>query len=450
MNVRALTYHIKPGVIQMGGVRMGRINTQDIYEQLREIKVIDTHEHLWDEEWRLEHPGDWTGLFYHYGITALRMAGMKDEEGKELFSEGASHKNKWDIFNKYFKYAGNSAYIKAVELTIKGIYGIDEITNDSMYELTAKIKKAVKKGFYRTVINEKCGIDYCMVNSFDCDNDGNTYPARLWGDTDIMRPDIYADVFIYPTNYRLIQRITGKDCSNFSGWLEAVNLYFHMNAAKCCSIKIGMAYHGDLKFDASVTKANAEQYYNKLLRNDTLNTCSIKPLVDYMFKFIIVKAKEYKLPLKFHTGLLSGANVINAGIRDNVKDLVDLAVAHPQCNFIAMHIAYPFQDELVMAVRQVTNLYADMAWSWLVDIKSASMFLEQMLTAAPVTKIMGFGGDYSMAENVYGHLEIARKEIARVLCSMENNGYIDNREAVRLGKYVLRESARKLYSGENC
>ena len=64
---------------------------ETILERLHDIRAIDTHEHLWDESYRLEHPGDWTLLFYHYGITALQMAGMSAAETDELYAEATPH-----------------------------------------------------------------------------------------------------------------------------------------------------------------------------------------------------------------------------------------------------------------------------------------------------------------------------------------------------------------------
>lgn len=422
------------------------MNADYFYERLKDVKVIDTHEHLWDESWRLENPGDWTGLFYHYGITALKTAGMTAVEADELYSAETSHERKWQIFSRYFGYAKNAAYIKAALIAIRDIYGVDRVDGDSMQELTAKIRSAVHQGFNRRILKDMAGIDYCMVNCLDHDEAGERFPLRTWGDLELMKPDLFADNMINPSCRGLMERETNTDCSTLDGWLKAINAYFDRYAQLCCSVKIGLGYAGYLGFDPSVTGGTAGRYYNDLVNGVISRYDEIRPLVDYLFFYILGKAVEYKLPLKFHTGLYSGADHVNFdAVEGNVRHLAKLATAHPECRFIAMHIAYPFQDEMVMAVRQVSNLYADMSWAWIVDTEAAGVFLKQVLTAAPVTKVMGFGGDYALAENVYGHLEIARRAIAGVLKDMTCSGYFDAEEALEAGRFILKGSAERLY-----
>lgn len=417
-----------------------------IYNKLLEVKVINTHEHLWDESWRLKNKGDWTSLFYHYGVTALKMAGMSDRESEELYSQDSDHKRKWEIFSKYSYLSKNSAYIKAPIIAIKDIYGISSIDIDSMEELTYRIEKMVQPGFYRKILREKAGIDYSMINCFDSDKNDNRYPVRFWGDVEIMKPDLYADIFIYPSSVYLIENETCVDCSTLNGWQKAIDVYFEKYAKHCCSIKIALGYLGSLDFNPSVSFKAAEKYFNQYLHNQIKNYTEIRPLVDYLFFYILDKAKDYKLPLKFHTGIYSGANYVNFdAIRNNVRDISNIAISHPECKFIAMHIAYPYQNELVMSIRQISNFYADMSWSWIVDTAASCNFLKKALTAVPVTKITGFGGDYSIPENTYGHLQIARKAMAAALSDLVEDGYFSVDEAIYVGEYLLRGSALKVY-----
>jgi len=410
-------------------------------DYINSIKVIDTHEHLWDESYRLKNPGDWAALFWHYGSVSLEVSGMSDSESAELFSPNTLHDAKWSIFSKYFPLAKNTAYIKAALISIKEIYGIDEITSESMLALSAKIKEAVKPGFHRAILRDKAGIDYCMNNSFDRDEHGARYPARLWGDTELIRPDLYVDYMMYPQK-DLLARETGVDCSDLSGFEKAIDVYFEKNAHKCCSMKLGVAYFGDLNFQPDVPRRLAEELYKSYSGEQPPR--EFRPLADYLFFKIVQKSAEYHLSLKFHTGLYCNGVDFDA-MRNNVRDLAVLAGRHPECNFIAMHIAYPHSDELIVAARQVRNFYADMTWAWIFDPEGAADFLKRAIVAAPINKIMGFGGDYSLVENVCGHLVLARRGISKVLSELMDDGYLDLDEACGIGRALLRESAEKLY-----
>jgi len=421
------------------------MSTRDtIHDRLCEIKVIDTHEHLWDESYRLEHPGDWTGLFFQYGITALQMAGMTLSETDELYAETTPYARKWAIFSRYFPLARNTAYLRSVLIAIRDLYGIEQITSETMQELSTRIKSAVKPGFQRWVLAEKAGIDYALVNCFDRDAAGDRYPARTWGDTALLHPVLYADELIHPAGYALLSRLTGVDTASFDGWLAAIDAYFAQVAEQCLAVKIALGYGRELYFDAGVSRAEAERLYIRH-RATPLSYAAARPMGDYIFHHVLRRAADYRLPLQFHTGIYSGANYMNAyRLRDNVRDLALLAIAHPECRFIVMHIAYPFQNELVLAARQITNLYAEMSWAWIVDPDASAHFLAQMLEAAPLNKLLGFGGDYALVENAYGHLQLARQAVAHVLASMVAERGWDLDQACEAGWYLLHGAAARL------
>jgi uncharacterized protein len=283
-----------------------------------------------------------------------------------------------------------------------------------------------------------------MVNCFDCTPAGDRYPARLWGDTELLRPDLFVDSLISPTGYDLMARLTGVDASDLAGWQKTVDAYFEANARRCCMVKVALAYGRPLRFAPDVSSEQAAKLYAGH-RAGVLPASDIRPLEDYLFHHILARAADYSLPLKFHTGLYSGADYLNDyALRDNVRDLAQLAIAHPECRFVVMHIAYPFQDELVMAARQVSNLYAEMSWAWVVDPAAAARFMRQMLEAAPLNKLLGFGGDYSLVENTYGHLQIARQGMAAVLADLVSERGWSLDEACEAGYYALAGAAEHL------
>jgi len=415
--------------------------------RLAEIRVIDTHEHLWDESYRLAHPGDWTLPFFHYGITALQVAGMTPAESETLYASDTPHEDKWAIFSRYYPAARNTAYLRCARIALRDLYGIEAVTRESMEELTRRIRAAVRPGFYRHVLRERAGIDCAWVNAFDRDEEGNRYPVRDWGDTSLLHPALFANDLIHPTGYGLMARATGREAETLADWLAAIDAYFARYAPGCAAVKVALAYRRPLAYSPDVPRAQAEALYVEH-RERPLAGEAARPLEDYILHHVLRRAADYALPVQFHTGLYSGANHLNAyALRDNVRDLAALAVAHPECRIIAMHIAYPFQDELVMAARQVPNLFAEMSWAWVVDPVAAARFMAQMLVAAPMTKLLGFGGDYAFVENTYGHLAVARQGMARALATLVEDWGWDLEEAVEAGWYALRGSAEALAGG---
>jgi hypothetical protein len=63
----------------------------------------------------------------------------------------------------------------------------------------------------------------------------------------------------------------------------------------------------------------------------------------------------------------------------------------------------------------------------------------------PNTKIFGFGGDYTMVEKVYGHLKLARQNVAMVLAEKIREGAYTRGEASMVALRLMRENANRFY-----
>ena len=64
---------------------------------------------------------------------------------------------------------------------------------------------------------------------------------------------------------------------------------------------------------------------------------------------------------------------------------------------------------------------------------------------APNAKIFGFGGDYSIVEEVYGHLQIAREDIAAVLAGKVRGGGWTRADASLVARRLMRDNAAEFY-----
>jgi hypothetical protein len=71
--------------------------------------------------------------------------------------------------------------------------------------------------------------------------------------------------------------------------------------------------------------------------------------------------------------------------------------------------------------------------------------LDQWLDAVPANKIFAFGGDFQVVEQVYGHLELARANVAEVLADKVARGRMNAREAIRVARMLFRDNPRAWY-----
>ncbi len=140
-------------------------NNEDLIEKkVFETPFIDTHEHLIDESERLDclEPiipcDDWTLLLNHYFSFDLISAGMSKEQIDNLFSKQVMPINKWRIVKEYWPYLINTTSGIVFRNTIKTLYGIDEISEDTILELQNRYKQTRKKGFYKYIIQDIANI----------------------------------------------------------------------------------------------------------------------------------------------------------------------------------------------------------------------------------------------------------------------------------------------------
>ena len=72
--------------------------------------------------------------------------------------------------------------------------------------------------------------------------------------------------------------------------------------------------------------------------------------------------------------------------------------------------------------------------------------MDQVIDTVPVNKILGFGGDYGVpSQTVYGHLVMARDNIAGVLANRIANKKLTETQAIRIAQKWLYDNPVELY-----
>ena len=72
---------------------------QSLIEEMSEMDIIDTHEHLPNESERVRQPVDFATLFSHYCKADLVSAGMTEADYARFTSAGLSPTEKWELFS---------------------------------------------------------------------------------------------------------------------------------------------------------------------------------------------------------------------------------------------------------------------------------------------------------------------------------------------------------------
>ena len=179
-------------------------------------------------------------------------------------------------------------------------------------------------------------------------------------------------------------------------------------------IKSAHAYSRSLAFQ-KVDRATAERLFNQVLTHEqhTLSNHEAIPLQDFLMFELLARAESVGLAMVFHTGYQAGN--FNRIANANPLLLQNLLEEFPRAKIDLFHAGMPYVREIGVLGRYFPGVHLNLAWTHIINPAQARSALSEWLDAVPNTKIFGFGGDYAIVEKVYGHLKIARQNIAMVL-----------------------------------
>ena len=429
----------------------------DIMNAVYGVKVVDTHEHLMRESDRLKMQADPLHVFLpHYLSSDLISSGMTLDELNSIRSVKTPLEERWQVFLPYWQKVENTGYAQAIKIAVKDLYGIDGFDSAAWKPLKEAMEKRQQAGFYRWVLRTKGGIEVSINDSLF------TIDVESELQVPVMRFDNYATPLSRDDLATLSAR-TGIPIHSLDDLLEALESEFAGIAKQIVGVKIGLAYQRTLNFE-KVTYAEAEDVFNRIYRTRSFRRKEVMPypawpigtyspegmsfdeaktLQDFVVHRIIQLAERYALPVQIHTGMQEGnENIVS---NSNPTLLTDLIREYKNVKFDLFHAGYPYARELAVLAKNFPNVYPDLCWVHILSPTAAKAILSEWLDLVPSNKILGFGGDYRFVEGVYGHVVLARRNVAAVLQEKVASSEVELRQVPQLASRVLRENARELY-----
>jgi hypothetical protein len=420
---------------------------QEMKAQVDQIRVVDTHEHIDPERMRLEQELDVFYLFSQYASSDAVSAGFPLRDLEAVRDTGRSLAERWALFSPFWARARNTGYGQALRIAIRDLFEIDELSDSTYERISERLAQSNRPGWLKYVLKERSGIDTAIQDVDHLDVDRELFvPVQGSFDQFTMacsRKDLWD-----------LEELTGLSIHSLEDMLHGVDATFEQSvAAGIVGIKNALAYQRSLSF-VKVTRHEAEAAFNRIrCRLDPSQVMSygpggvsweaMRPFQDYLVHYIVRRAADLGLPVQIHTGLQSGNG--NCIANANPVLLTDLFSEYPEGRFVIFHGGYPYCSEAATLAKNFPNVYLDMSWLHVISPSVSRRMLHEWLETVPASKLFGFGGDYRFVEGTYGHLQIARCDIARVLAEKIEEEYLTPREAVTLARLMLRENAIELY-----
>jgi len=268
-----------------------------IAEKVFNTSMVDTHEHLPDEKARLgkhvligDKSNDWTFLFSHYLDSDLLSAGMADEDYKRFFSSGLDPLEKWKILEPVWQRVKHTGYAQAVKITIKELYGIEELSERSVVQLQKAYQSMLAPGFYKKILREKAGIESCQVNA---------YPILKSEMPDFLMTDFWADLLITYVGNNEYAKAAKIEPKSLDDWYSVIKWWFEKYGRYVVAIKISLAYSRGIDF-LRTSVEDAEPVFNKVIQGEAVTKEERKKLEDHLFWYVVGQATKKDLPVKLH------------------------------------------------------------------------------------------------------------------------------------------------------
>ena len=439
------------GIEPIDGV-VKRVNSlvEELREEIDQIPIVDTHEHILPREEALKMQVDLFALLEQSYLNAdLVSAGMAVGAWER---EGFDPREGWERIKPFISKVRNTAYYQALLHAFRDLYGFTdmEINEQNWRELSDKISYAAKReDWYRYVLKERANIDVALLDS----PLSNPFEAER----EFFVPVLSADPLLYGYNRiviwkRPVTRVFVKsgreelesqyevEIRAFDDYLSLIDLALGKAVeGGAVALKVHSAYLRTLRYE-KVSRAEAEKAF--ILPDDEVTETDAKKFQDHVMHLLIGKATEYGLPLQIHTGIQHGYG--NTLWNSNPLHLNNLFLEYGEARFVLFHGGYPFISETAVLAKNFPNVYLDFCWLPLISPEVAKRALSEWLETVPGSKL-AWGGDCQRVEECYGHALYAKQVVSEVLAEKVAKGYFSREIASDLARMIFRENAWQLY-----
>jgi uncharacterized protein len=411
---------------------------QRIKESINNLTIVDTHEHLWDPKTiKNSKMLDFVLLFHHYANDDIKSAGMSNQAFQKLLTDSLTVIQKWQSMKPFYEGSSNTAYNRVALLAADKLFGISDINESTVEELSEKIKTAYETDWFFRVLKEKCKIEYIIQDGED----------RSFGN-EMFRYVVHFDRYVSissKSNISALGKSWNVNIKSVDDLVKTLETAFNSALEKgFVAVKSTLAYNRILYYE-DVKKEKAEEVFYRIINapnGTSLSFAEVKPLQDYMMHRILDLARANKMPVQIHTGLLAGGR----GVIENTNPahLNNLLLKYHDVKFILFHGGFPYGGELTALAKTFRNVYIDMCWLYIISPSYSERYLHEWLETVPANKIMAYGGDYHNVENVYGHLLFAKQTITKVLTEKVKDGYFSESEAINIARMILHDNALEI------
>jgi len=395
-------------------------------QELENLTIIDAHEHLRPESQRTAMKLDVFILFSHYTRVDLLAAGMQPEKYDWLMNSEEDLDKRWNFFKPYLEHIRLGSYARPAFIVARELFGFDDINDQTYRPLSERIAAGNTPGIYNRILRDKCKIEKALACTPFTD-----YDLDLFALVPGINP--FAEVTSRDAieKYAADAAIQIKDIDDYVEVFKALMRERKKRGAIALKTKTG-PYH-------LPSRKKAREAFNTIMR-DGKSDQSTQPLATYIRDRAYEFAAEENLVVAVHTGMWGNFTKLAA------VDFIPVIMDHPETRFDLFHAGMPSPRETGIIGKNFANVSLNLCWCHIISQEMTCSTLQEWLDLVPTNKIIAFGADYHKpVEKTYGHLVMAREDIARVLADRVDANRFSLDQALELARKLFYENPKRIY-----
>lgn len=400
---------------------------QRLMEAISEFEVIDAHEHLPPEEVRVGEKVDALTLFSHYTRTDLITSGLSPKDFERIQDSELPLEYRWGLFAPFLEHIRHGSYARAAFIAAKEFYGFDTIDGNTYIPLSEAMAAANKPGIYQRVLREKCRIQTALTQS-----------NRTDYDLDLLVPLMPTNTYVQVSTWEEVaKRVSdlGESANTLDDYVAVMDKGVgKWKSEGAVGLKMVSAAYGE------GNRAEAIGLFEALRNGSERLLPGLNPLRDYLLDEMLKICARRSLVVAVHSGMWGDFRTMEP------TQMMPIFARHPETKFDLYHAGMPAVRETGVIGKNFPNVWLNLCWCHVISQKMTRSALDEWMDLVPVNKIIAFGGDYRYpVEKVYGHLVMAREDIAKVLSGRIEEGLMREEEAVAVAKKWFYGNPKGLY-----
>ncbi|MHB9025327.1 MAG: amidohydrolase family protein [Armatimonadota bacterium] len=391
----------------------------ELMAEMSAISTVDAHQHL-NQETPLETDLCQVIVGDNYLATDLVSAGLTPEIRDRIKDPAIPLMERWRLLAPFWRESRHSSYAQAHLITYRECYGAQGLADEEIEGISTQVAKDFRApGLFTRVFADRCGISDVLTQGVF---HGGEAPRFHY----VARPFDRAD-FTSGGLFEQDARSLGIEVMNADDLVPAMDTILRN-------------YHAQ----GAIGFKMAAQPWEEPAREDLAARDPIALQRLYISR-ICTLARELNIPVAVHTGA-PWSNWLD--FRQWEPTAIIPLLSHFQdVRFDLYHAGVPFGTPFSMMGKAFPNVWLNLCWTHVISEELAMRSIAEWLDLAPCNKVIGFGGDYQngTVALTYGHLTLARRNLARVLGYRITGGQLSRDAATEILRAWLSDNPRRLY-----